>query len=130
MIQTTIRALLTGSLIPSGNEYVYIIRSGEDVMYVGKTNDPNRRIEQHCTNIFRPFDKGDVLKWTVELREVKECREYVLEGRSIDLEEAEISTIQALNPVLNTTYNFHPSPMPARYKNLFKIEVGATDNLF
>ncbi len=134
MLQTTIHALLTGSLVPSGDEFIYIVRSGEDVMYVGKTRDPNRRMEQHFTSTFLTFtmeDKRDVLRWTVELREVKECQEYIPPNYAyFDLDAAEVCTIQALNPVLNATYNFHASPMPERYKPLFEIEPGLTDNLY
>lgn len=134
MLKTTMHALLTGSLVPSGDEYIYIVRSEEDVMYVGKTRDPNRRMEQHFTSTFLTFtmeDKRDVLRWTVELREVKECQEYVPPKCAfIDLEVAEVYTIQTLNPVLNTIYNFHASPMPERYKPLFEIEPGLTNNLY
>lgn len=134
MIQTTMHALLIGSVVPPRDEYIYIVRSGEDVMYVGKTNDPSRRIEEHYAGTFFNFsvdDRRDVWRWTVEIRKIEECQEYISPMHMIvDIDVAEQDTIRVLGPVLNATYNVNPSPMPQRYKRLFEIEVGATDNLY
>ena len=67
MIETTILGLLTPELLQQvQGPYVYILSTNDDVMYIGQTNDFQRRFWDFYNTVLYSFkmeDEQDVLGW-------------------------------------------------------------------
>ena len=54
MMTTTVRAVLGRMLDPGEEPYgIYVVREGEVVLYVGRSQDPFRRLSEHFGHSWR-----------------------------------------------------------------------------
>lgn len=122
-------------------EYIYLVREGKTVFYIGKTQDHIvTRLRQHCGLEWNGDDSElgklvndslpDSLRWTVEFISFRDCMrrfsqtiailENMLNEQNIDLAVnfTEKYLIRAYAPCLNRAHNPFPTPLPRQYQEL------------
>jgi len=106
-----------------GKECVYIFRDEDAVFYIGKSNNPLRRLWQHLApEILGSWDAGwskatdigrfvaanlpEARGWYVDLLTLKDCEQYtVFCLQSLCVDDAEANLIHLLQPSLNREFN-------------------------
>lgn len=106
---------------------IYVVREGDVILYVGRSTDPFRRLEEHfgvalrssggsIGPIYKQF-KSEAVHWTIDLYTLEECKETSA-GRCADVADAERDMIRHFSPCLNERNNPNPSQMPEKYTRM------------
>ena len=124
MITATIGELLSGKLdkMDTGGHYLYLVRDGETILYVGKSRDVIERLRGHLGDggwvFYGPSQLGEMIRvnlpqsrgWEVVLLTPADC------GAG-DIDDAEEELIAHYNPHLNVMLKRHSSgDLPTQYK--------------
>lgn len=154
MLTITTQDVLTKSWIelnPDEIKYcIYLIRDKDAVLYIGRSQNPIERLEQHFGNHNYFSGKSNIgwyyrkyrslaVSWAIDLYTVEECRTrlkdfllqkgYILDR--VDMQISEMVMIEYFHPSLNIHNNPNPSRLPKQYDHpLFQLKPGATDNLY
>lgn len=113
--------------VPRG-KWLYTIRAGDDVLYVGRTLDPIKRLNEH-------FSPPGAIAWQGSLvTEVAraswdEAQQWRIELTPVtgDLATAEVELIRMLQPCLNMQHNTYSSKMPQRLRHALEESRRAAD---
>lgn len=131
MITVTIADVIGNTLPVSGWEgyHLYVIRDGDFVLYVGKS-DQNiiDRLQDHLGLTYRGESQvGELvndntpesLQWKIDLRNIPECASIVKRHypacKKVDLYIAEHALILEFAPPLNVQSNPYPNELPRKY---------------
>ncbi len=90
MMTTTVRAVLEHAFDPGEELYgIYVVREGDIVLYVGRSQDPHRRLGEHFGLSWRDAGSSlssfyeehpkEALDWHIDLYSLEECDVYVQE---------------------------------------------------
>lgn len=133
MITVTVGDILEERLPDGLNYWVYVIRNGEDVFYVGNSTRITDRLFDHVgqgsfawaqspSPVGRLIldNKPESLSWQVDLMSMSDCEPYIKHYwpnfKHYDGKDAERAMIWHYRPYLNVLYNPEYRKMPAHYK--------------
>jgi hypothetical protein len=141
VIQTTIKTALYGTVEGYAfdeTHVIYIIREGDTVFYIGQSQEPLLRLEQHLTagfigQLMRDFWPLSA-HWQVDLLTFADGAQ-ILDTTGMDPKQStdrmivERALIQHYKPCCNIANNPTPSCLPERYRK-DELEIGLTDDLY
>lgn len=145
MLRTNMEAVLDRS-VPRTDEsfYIYLVRDGETVFYIGQSWDVYTRLEQHLGMDWRN-DASHLGKcvidnhpqseaWEIEFYSLRDCEAMVMDFMKAQgdttytveryyahtqsaIDTAEEAMIKFHRPCLNVAANPHPTLLPERYNH-------------
>lgn len=147
MITITVQDILTRDwqdIDPQDEPFcIYVIREDTTVFYVGRSNSPLDRLQQHFDTSTLTRGSGSLLgpfykrykdmaaSWHIDLYTLEDC-EHLLARKLIrgGSPYAERYMIQHFHPCINGTNNPDPSTLPERYqKRKLNLDDNAVDYL-